>query len=74
MPQYNVHAPLAYSISSHLADHTRQITLAKDASHDELDKAKQHVKDQGGKIVRCPPPSFRLPITDARFPRSTSSP
>ncbi|OAL03120.1 hypothetical protein IQ06DRAFT_346082 [Phaeosphaeriaceae sp. SRC1lsM3a] len=27
------------------------ITLAKDASHDELDKAKQHVKDQGGKIV-----------------------
>jgi hypothetical protein len=28
-----------------------QITLAKDASHDELDKAKQHVKDQGGEIV-----------------------
>ncbi|KAH8723625.1 hypothetical protein GQ44DRAFT_303087 [Phaeosphaeriaceae sp. PMI808] len=27
------------------------VTLAKDASHDELDKAKQHVKDQGGKIV-----------------------
>ncbi|KAF2127605.1 hypothetical protein P153DRAFT_52284 [Dothidotthia symphoricarpi CBS 119687] len=27
------------------------VTLAKDAPHEELDKAKQHVKDQGGKIV-----------------------
>ncbi|KAF2821127.1 hypothetical protein CC86DRAFT_449050 [Ophiobolus disseminans] len=27
------------------------ITLAKDASNDELEKAKQHVKDQGGEIV-----------------------
>lgn len=28
-----------------------QVTLAKDAPHEELEKAKQHVKDQGGKIV-----------------------
>ncbi|EAT86927.1 hypothetical protein HBI56_138230 [Parastagonospora nodorum] len=27
------------------------ITLAKDASNDDLEKAKQHVKDQGGEIV-----------------------
>ncbi|KAF1913023.1 hypothetical protein BDU57DRAFT_503765 [Ampelomyces quisqualis] len=27
------------------------VTLAKDASADELEKAKQHVKDQGGEIV-----------------------
>ncbi|KAF2034281.1 hypothetical protein EK21DRAFT_57043 [Setomelanomma holmii] len=27
------------------------VTLAKDASDSDLDKAKQHVKDQGGEIV-----------------------
>ncbi|KAJ4364652.1 hypothetical protein N0V83_009249 [Neocucurbitaria cava] len=27
------------------------VTLNKDASKDDLDKAKQHVKDQGGEIV-----------------------
>lgn len=28
-----------------------QVTLAKDAPVEELEKAKQHVKDQGGEIV-----------------------
>jgi hypothetical protein len=40
-----------------------KITLAKDASNDDLEKAKQHVKDQGGEIV-SPLPSFRSQTID----------
>jgi hypothetical protein len=50
----------------------RKITLAKDASNDDLEKAKQHVKDQGGEIVSLPLSTSLCTVTD--MSRSTSSP
>jgi hypothetical protein len=50
MPQFNVRQHNIHGLYIQATD-LPQITLAKDASDSELEKAKQHVKDQGGEIV-----------------------
>lgn len=51
MPQYNVKLPTLILSPESVSDaDTSQVTLKKDASQEDLEQAKQHVKDQGGEV------------------------